>query len=201
VILFFNQRHSIPLSAIPCLAYGRALRDEEARKSTPNEGPTATAPSDTSDPKVAQPESESVASGSAAQTNGCTTTTTTMTSQDGDKSQSRKRKPEDIEEGEIDCEPEQKKRQVDATETEIAPLDRGPSKCPFQGATVSPPTASPGFETPVSSSTMPVAEALPQAKVETAKENHFLHSIDPIELRRYCQSLFHFKKVRCKRFK
>ena len=42
---------------------------------------------------------------------------------------------------------------------------------------------------------------LPRAKVETANENNTLNSIEPLALREYCQKLFKFKHVSCKRFK
>lgn len=42
---------------------------------------------------------------------------------------------------------------------------------------------------------------LPNAKIETVKENIALQNLSPEQLREYCQSLFKFKTIQVMRFK
>lgn len=47
----------------------------------------------------------------------------------------------------------------------------------------------------------PVAELLPNAKIETVTENMKAHSLTGEQLQEYCKKLFHFKTIRVMRFK
>jgi len=176
VCLFFNQRHSIPLSAIPCLAYRRALDDESseklpvAEKGGSNE--ILAIQDSTEDGSVVAHSKSEVVLG--------------------------RRKHEEPEDGEIECEPEVKKAHLDVG-NESAFNESAQSNEDLTDSSKGIANGNPVRSCPLSK--LPLGSVLPQAKVASAKESHVLNSVAPLELRNYCEKLFLFKKVKCKRFK
>lgn len=217
VLLFFNQRHSIPLSAIPCLAYRRALENEKLPSNNKDEEPDSNAKPDESAaslPKIdenADSEKEIGAEKVAENTrkedlpietsqvskcpfNGMplfpaeiSPSINPGSSELNQDSTSRKRKSID------DIKSGQKRTKLEDVGVKI--IHDGENTLSVTNNDETTAVLQPNI------SHIHGVHMLPLAKVATAKENNSMYSITPVDLQVYCKSLFKFKSVKCKRFK
>lgn len=222
------QRHSVPLSAIPCLAYRRGLQKEQKDKQLMEE-----------QAKVIEVSAED---GSEQGNDHADEETGTIENKLMKKlssecavanpQQPKRKRPAEKEPSEngkrtkqedSNCADlpgnsgpdEDQTKDCDSTEPKVNGKEG--TKCPLNTEENNVETVVSKFlqKTEVPSSlnkrfnnkrgggdvTAGLKTLIPLAKVETARENASLYSVPPMELREYCKALFRFSVVECKRFK
>lgn len=208
----FNQRHSVPRSAIPCLEYRRQLdqeinvvngfpdKDDKTEEMGQNigdvvlggkrkcdEGETEVVPKKQSKNELNGVVCPFRATSTALQSINVVASGTSGVSLEVPV-QSPDRHSLNPSQEEATISPEPSCCSVSSQEQEI--METLPNSVNSSADSVS---SAQGSEIQ--------SKILPIAKVATAKENHSMHSISPEELREYCKSVFKFKVVKCKRFK
>lgn len=216
----FNQRHSIPLSAIPCLAYRRQKEQEESklagapllngfafggddtRSSTPNgditTGPTFLA-AKRKIPTCTNPD-ETLKKLRIEQEDETDTTGSGNVVTSGNSGVNL----DDV----VIPSPDRQSLLISREETTSSSPDPTSTSSSIQSVE----TASPACGRTLKAKICPIAitttspsptvtKGLPVATVATAKENHAMHSLTPEGVREYCKAIFKFKVVTSKRFK